>query len=66
MKLSDKEALGVYLLLREQRTPIDESMARLAKRLEDQLYRDLTVEEVEDLEAVYRTMDDTPQSDRGA
>jgi len=33
-------------------------MARLTKRLEDSLFRELTVTEVENLPDVYRTMQD--------
>lgn len=63
MKLSDKEAVGVYLLMLEREYPLDETMARLMKRIEDSIYRKLTVAEVQDLQSVYRSMDDTPEAD---
>ena len=65
MKLSDKEAVGVYLLLRDRATGSDETMARLTKRIEDSLLRELTVTEVEHLQDVYRSMQDVPFSEQG-
>ena len=60
LKLSDKEALGVYLLLRDHGIESDQTMARLTKRMEDSLFRELTVTEVENLQDVYRSMEDLP------
>ncbi len=64
MKLSDKEAVGVYLLLRDRAIESDETMARLTKRIEDSLLRELTVTEVENLQDVYRSMQDLPFSEQ--
>jgi hypothetical protein len=53
--LSDKEALGVYLLLLE-RPALDGTLARLRKRIEDRYLKTLTVEEHRDLGALYRSL----------
>jgi hypothetical protein len=58
--LSEKEAVGVYLLLRSHAAPLDVTMARLRERIEDSLFGRLTVGEVEDLDSVYRRLPDGP------
>ncbi len=54
--LSDKEALGVYLLLLERPAALDGTLARLRKRIEDRYLKTLTVEEHRDLGAHYRSL----------
>jgi hypothetical protein len=58
--LTEKEAVGVYLLLQSHAAALDVTMARLRKRLEDALLGSLTVGEVEDLESVYQRLPDGP------
>ena len=56
MDLSDKEALGVYLLLLERPAALDGTMARLRKRIEDGYLKTLTVDEHRDLGGLYRSL----------
>jgi hypothetical protein len=58
--LTEKESVGVYLLLQSHAASLDVTMARLRKRLEDALFDNLTVGEVEDLESVYQRLPDGP------
>jgi hypothetical protein len=53
LSLSWQEALGVYLLLKRNEAGLDENMCRLLRRLEQELYRQLTIEELENLEGLY-------------
>ena len=54
--LSDKEALGVYLLLSGGEQALDVTMARLLKRIEDRILKTRTVEEYQDPAALYRSL----------
>lgn len=54
--LTDKEALGVYLLLVERYASLDATMARLARRIEDVILKTRTVEEYQDPEGLYRSL----------
>ena len=58
--LTEKETVGVYLLLQGQAASLDVTMARLRERLEDALFESLTVGEVEDLASVYQRLPDGP------
>lgn len=49
--LSQEEALRLYSLLAARREPSDAVLGRLLHRLEDHLYRTLTIEEIERLQA---------------
>lgn len=51
--LTEKEMVGVYLLLQAHAAELDATMARLRKRMEDSLLGSLTVGEFEDLPAFY-------------
>ena len=58
--LSEKETLGVYLLLVSRAGDLDASMARLRKRMEDALLAELSVGDFEDLQALYERTTDRP------
>jgi hypothetical protein len=62
--LSEKEAVGVYLLLHRHASLLDVTMARRRKRLEDSLLGTLTVGDFEDLEALYERLPDGPPGER--
>ena len=61
VELSDKEALGVYLLLVERQAGLDGTMARLRKRIEDRILKTYTVEEYQDPAALYRVLPERTQ-----
>ncbi len=61
--LTDKEALGVYLMLGEQVASLDPTMSRLRKRIEDRMVRDLTVDEFEHPAALYLRLPEQPPSE---
>jgi hypothetical protein len=61
VELTDKEALGVYLLLRERGMSLDLTMSRLRKRLEDHLVRCLSVDDFENPAALYVSLPERPQ-----
>ncbi len=48
--LSQEEAGRLYSLLATSRQPLDPVLGRLLHRLEDHLYRTLTIEEIERLQ----------------
>jgi len=58
--LTEKEAVGVYLLLQRRVSELDGAMARLRKRIEDSLHQTLTVEDADDLQALYARLPELP------
>jgi hypothetical protein len=58
--LTEKETVGVYLLLQSHAPELDSAMARLRKRMEDSLLGSLTVGDFEDLAALYVRLREEP------
>lgn len=52
--LQGGEMLGVYLALKERKNSLDPLLARLLRRMEQRLYEELTIDEFENLPALYR------------
>ena len=52
--LSGLEMLAVYLVLQNQKSSLDPLLSRLLRRMEQRLYEELTIEEFENLPALYR------------
>ena len=66
VRLSEKEAVGVYLFLQGRLTFQDQTMARLHKRIEDALAGELTIADYADLEAFYSRLPDLPPEGHGS
>ena len=47
------EILGVYILLKDREAELDEAMLQLLDRLERTLYQELTIDEFENIRAIY-------------
>jgi hypothetical protein len=47
------EILGVYLLLKDSEAELDETLLQLLDRLERTLYQELTIDEFENIRALY-------------
>ena len=52
--LDSREMLGVFLVLKERKSSLDPLLARLLRRMEQRLYTELTIDEFENLPALYR------------
>ena len=52
--LKGREILGVYLLLKSREKELDEILLQLLNRLERELYRNLTIDEFENIGTLYR------------
>jgi hypothetical protein len=52
--LSGLEMLGVYLVLQDRKRSLDPLLARLLRRMEQRLFEQLTIDEFENLPALYR------------
>jgi hypothetical protein len=64
--LTEKEMVGVYLLLQSHAAELDSAMARLRKRMEDSLLRSLTIGDFEDLPAFYGRLPAEPPAEHGS
>lgn len=51
--LSEKELIGLYMLLKGREESLDFTMAKLLSRLEGKLYQRLTIEELENIGDLY-------------
>jgi hypothetical protein len=51
--LKGREILGVYLLLKDREAELDETLLQLLDRLERTLYQELTIDEFENIRALY-------------
>ena len=51
--LKGQEILGVYILLKDRETELDEAMLQLLDRLERTLYQELTIDEFESIRQLY-------------
>ena len=52
--LKDREILAVYLMLKDSEGELDETLLKLLDRLSRQLYRNLTIDEFENIRELYR------------
>jgi hypothetical protein len=52
--LTGLEMLAVYLVLQNQKSSLDPLLSRLLRRMEQRLYEELTIDEFENLPALYR------------
>jgi hypothetical protein len=51
--LSEKELIGLYMLLKDREEGLDFTMAKLFSRIESAIYQKLTIEELENIHGVY-------------
>ncbi len=51
--LTDKESIGLYMRLKKDESALDDTMTRVLLRIEKILYRQLTVEDMENIESTY-------------
>jgi hypothetical protein len=51
--LQGKEIVAVYLLLKSEESRLDTTMLQLLDRLERELYKQLTIDEFENLKTLY-------------
>lgn len=51
--LQGREALGVYFMLKDRESELDETLLQLLDRLERALYRELTIDEFENIRNLY-------------
>ena len=61
MLLSDKELIGLYMLLKDREEGLDFTMAKLFSRIETVIYQKLTIEELENIDKVYLSRFDTDE-----
>ena len=52
-RLKDREILGVYLALKDREAELDDTLLQLLDRLERTLYQELTIDEFENIRALY-------------
>ncbi len=55
MLFSEKELIGLYILLKGGEDALDFTMSKLLSRIENYLYQKLTIEELENIDFVYRS-----------
>ena len=60
--LSEKELIGLYMMLKDREESLDITMAKLLSRLEGKLYQKLTIEELENIGDLYMSRFDTDGS----
>ncbi len=51
--LQGREALGIYFMLKDKESELDETLLQLLDRLERELYRELTIDEFENIRNLY-------------
>jgi hypothetical protein len=56
--INEREAAGIYLELRKHDGELDLTLCRLLTRLEKELYARLSIQQLENLEELYRRGDD--------
>jgi hypothetical protein len=54
MNLTNREIVGIYLLLEKNEEKVDKDMQKLKDRIERFLYEHISIEEMENLEEKYR------------
>ncbi len=63
MLFSEKELIGLYILLKGGEDTLDFTMSKLLSRVESYLYQKLTIEELENIDFVYRNHFDTDEKE---
>ena len=58
IELNEREAAGIYLQLKRRDDELDLTMCRLLTRIEKELYARLSIQQLENLEELYRRGDD--------
>ena len=53
INLTNKEIIGLFLLLKKNEDNIDEVLFRLRNKLEDKIFENLSIEELENIEELY-------------
>jgi hypothetical protein len=56
--LKGREILAIYLLLKDREAELDETLLQLLDRLARVLYQELTIDEFENIRALYETKKD--------
>jgi hypothetical protein len=51
--LQGREALGIYFMLKDRESELDETLLQLLDRLERALYQELTIDEFENIRNLY-------------
>lgn len=57
IELNEREAAGIYLQLKKNDGELDITLCRLLTRIEKELYARLSIQELENLEELYRRGD---------
>jgi hypothetical protein len=52
--LKEREILAVYIILKDRETNLDDTQLQLLDRLERVLYRELTIDELENIRELYK------------
>ncbi len=60
MRLTEREVIGIYLLLKKHETELDETLESVEERIETLLFDNLSIEQFEELERLYRSNVDVP------
>ena len=51
--LQGREVLGIYFMLKDRESELDETLLQLLDRLERELYQELTIDEFENIRNLY-------------
>lgn len=54
-QLSGREAVGIYLYLKKHESELDNTLTQLMSRIEKALYAELSIDEFERLDELYRS-----------
>ncbi len=54
MDLSDREIVGIYIFLKRREEELDDTLFSFYTRLQRLLYEELSIEEMESIEELYR------------
>lgn len=54
-QLSGREAVGIYLFLKKRESELDSALTQLMLRIEKALYGELSIDEFERLDELYRS-----------
>jgi hypothetical protein len=63
--LNEREAAGLYLELKKRDEELDITLCRLLTRIEKELYAHLSIQQLENLEELYRRGDELTRSGKG-
>lgn len=60
MQLTGREIIGIYLQLKKHEAELDSTLESVAERIEALLFDNLSIEQFEELESLYRSNVDVP------